>query len=161
MVKIRKINRLTKYDYSQPGYYFVTICTDNKIEYFGEIKNGIMVLNSAGNIAKQFWENTPLCYQNTDIDAFIVMPNHVHGIIIIQDRQAKGLHYSLSQIVGSYKNAVTKSIRAQTNIEFSWQPSFYDHVIRKDESLDKIREYIKNNPLKWELDKNDPSNLWM
>jgi putative transposase len=161
MGKFRKNNRLVKYDYSQPGYYFITICTDNKIEYFGTIRNGEMALSAAGRIARQFWKNTPVCYQNADIDEYVVMPNHLHGIIIIKDRQAGGLHYNLSQIVGSYKNTVTKNIRSKLKMEFGWQPSFYDHVIRKDESLDKIRKYVRNNPLKWELDRNNTSNLWM
>jgi len=161
MAKLRKTNRLSKFDYSQPGYYFVTVCTDNRKECFGKVENGVMILNTEGKIAEKSWKNTPECYQGVDIDEFAVMPNHIHGIVIIRERQAEGLHYTLSQIVGSYKNVVSKNIHAQGNIQFGWQPSFYDHVIRKDESLDKIREYIRNNPLKWELDRNNPSNLWM
>jgi REP element-mobilizing transposase RayT len=86
----------------------------------------------------------------------------MHGIIVIEPVvQASGLLLSLSQIVGSYKNIVTKQIRNNQLKEFSWQPSFYDHVVRRDESLNKIREYIRSNPLKWELDRNNPANLWM
>lgn len=161
MVHFRKQNRLIKYDFAQPGFYFVTICTSDRKEYFGEIDQGNMILNNSGRVAQKVWERAPLLYKNVDIDEFVVMPNHIHGIVIIKPQeQAEGLHYSLSQIVGSYKNVVSKTLRAILN-EFSWQPSFYDHVIRKDESLDKIREYICNNPLKWELDKNNPANLWM
>ncbi len=140
MINFRKTNRLAKYDYGQPGYYFVTICTDKKIEHFGKVENGIMVLNLAGEIVKKFWKNNPVCYKYVGIDEFVIMPNHFHGIVVIQERQAKGPHYNLSQIVGSYKNVVTKNIHASGLIQFNWQPSFYDHVIRKDESLDKIRE---------------------
>lgn len=161
MEKLRKKNRLANFDYTQPGYYFVTICTNNRIEYFGKIIDGIMMKNQAGKIAEEFWERNRQVYSNIGLDEFIIMPNHLHGILIIQEGQAEGLHYSLSKIIGSYKNIVTKNIRASGFAEFAWQPSFYDHVIRKDESLDKIREYIRNNPLKWELDRNNLSNLWM
>jgi putative transposase len=161
MNKFRKINRLVKYDYSQSGYYFVTICTDNRLKLFGKVENGIITLSPEGKIAEDHWKDNPAHYENICIDEFVVMPNHLHGIIIIKDSQATGLHYSLSQIVGSYKNVVTKDIRNQGNQDFAWQSSFHDHVIRKDESLEKIREYIYNNPLKWELDRNNPSNLWM
>lgn len=169
---IRKQNRLTKYDYSQSGYYFVTVCTDNRIEFFGSIEGQKMILNNLGIIAEQFWKEIPNHYNNTELDEFVIMPNHMHGILVIKPdvslglaglptrKQADGLPYSLSQIIGSYKNVVTKLAR-QPNPVFSWQPSFYDHVIRKEESLDKIREYILSNPLKWELDRNSPSNLWM
>ena len=161
MNKYRKINRLIKYDYSQPGYYFVTICTSNRVECFGNVENGVMVLNQDGQAAEKHWIDSPAHYKNVDIDEFIVMPNHLHGIIIIKDSKIEGLQNNLSKIVGSYKNVVTKEIHKKGNQNFAWQASFYDHVIRKDESLDKIREYIKNNPLKWELDRNNLSNLWM
>jgi REP element-mobilizing transposase RayT len=158
----RKQNRLTKYNYTQPGFYFVTICCDRKIEYFGQVKNAIMVLNDCGKIAEDFWKTIPKHYNNISLDEFVVMPNHMHGIIVIEPVvQASGLLLSLSQIVGSYKNIVTKQIRNNQLKEFSWQPSFYDHVVRRDESLNKIREYIRSNPLKWELDRNNPANLWM
>ena len=161
MNKFRKLNRLIKYDYSQPGYYFVTICTSNRVECFGRVENGTMILSPEGKIAEDHWKDNPTHYENIALDEFIVMPNHLHGIIIIREGQAEGLHYSLQRIIGSYKNVVSKDVRNKVNKDFAWQPSFYDHVIRKDESLDKIREYIKNNPLKWELDRNSLSNLWM
>ena len=139
----------------------MTTCTGNRVECFGVVNNRTMVLNDLGKIAEAAWVKTPMVYKNVDIDEFVIMPNHMHGIVIIKPhQQARGLHYSLSQIVGSYKNSVTKLAR-QLMHDFSWQPSFYDHVIRKDESLEKIREYIRNNPLKWELDRNNPANLWM
>jgi len=162
MNQFRRINRLTKYDYSQLGYYFITACCDRKIEYFGQVENGVMKLNECGQAANNIWLEIPQHYKNIGIDEFIVMPNHMHGIIVIQDVvQATGLPAGLSQVVGSYKNVVSKRIRQEVLKEFAWQPSFYDHVIRKEDSLDKIREYITNNPLKWELDRNNPSNLWM
>ena len=162
MINFRKTNRLTKYDYGQPGFYFVTVCTSQRKEYFGVAENGKMVLNDAGKMAENIWKRTPERYKNVQLDQFVIMPNHMHGIVVIQEVvQTPGLRPSLSQIVGSYKNVASKEIRSQGLKDFAWQPSFYDHVIRKDESLDKIREYIVNNRLKWELDRNNPSNLWM
>ena len=119
-----------------------------------------MVLNAAGQTAQDFWREIPNHYENVALDEFIVMPNHVHGIIILK-MQANGLRYSLSTIVGSYKNIVSKTLHTRGQKDFCWQGSFYDHVIRKEESLDKIREYIKNNPRKWELDRNNAENVWM
>jgi REP element-mobilizing transposase RayT len=159
---VRKQNRLNNYDYSQPGYYFVTACTKDRKEYFGSVNIGKIDLSEMGKVVEEVWKRTPKLYKIVDIDEFVVMPNHLHGIVIIKPgEQAGGLRYSLDQIVGSFKNVVTKFIRKQFIPDFAWQPSFYYHVIRKEEGLDKIREYIRNNPLKWELDRNNLENLWM
>lgn len=162
---------MQKYDYSQPGYYFVTICTKGRIEYFGKIGNGIMNLNQIGKIAETIWQQIPNSYSCVALDNFVVMPNHLHGIIIIQPhdgtprRAATGLDAlipnSLPSIVNHFKGAVKKQCNKNGFADFQWQSRFYDHVIRKDESLDKIREYIKNNPLKWELDRNNPDGMWV
>ncbi len=157
---MRKVNRLQKYNYSTPGYYFITACTDQRQEYFGKIKEGGIILNECGKIAEAIWQRTPKIYKDIELDGYIIMPNHIHAIVII-NKQATGLHYNLSKIVGTYKNVVTKNIRQRLNPEFAWQPSFYDHVIRKEEDLEKIREYIRNNPLNWELEKNNTKNLYM
>ena len=153
--------RLKEWDYQNPWWYYVTINTKNHYPWFGDVANGKMLLNKIGKIVENEWKKTVIIRRNVDLDYFVVMPNHIHGIIIIREGQAEGLHYSLQQIIGSYKNVATKDIRQKVNKDFAWQPSFYDHVTRKEESLEKIREYIKNNPLKWELDRNNISNLWM
>jgi len=157
---LRKPNRIKNFDYTYPNFYFVTICAKDRREYFGEVLNHEMVLNAAGQTAQNFWQEMPKHYKNVKTDEFIVMPNHLHGIIVLE-MQANGLRYSLSQIVGSYKNIVSKILHAGGLEDFYWQASFYDHVIRKEESLDKIREYIKNNPRKWDLDRNNAGNVWM
>jgi REP element-mobilizing transposase RayT len=82
-MKERKLNRLKDYDYSKSGYYFVTVCTRNREEWFGKIENGEMHLNTLGEIAKDFWAEIPLHFQHIEIDEFSVMPNHVHGILVI------------------------------------------------------------------------------
>ena len=165
--------RLKQFDYSQPGFYFVTICIKNRVELFGNITQGKMHLNPLGLIAEQIWEQTPKSYSCAALNEFIFMPNHMHGIVIIKPHgshdgtprhAATGLRSlvsdSLPSIINHYKGAVTKACK-KLSADFAWQSRFYDHIIRKDESLDKIREYIRNNPLKWELDRNNPESLWM
>ena len=142
---------------------------------FGEIENETMILNQYGNIAKYKWTEIPYHYENVDIDIFVIMPNHIHGIIIIKPQKdimavgteqcsvptnkiPKSNKYGLlSKVIKSFKNAVTKDIKEiSPDADFRWQRSFYDHIIRDDEGLEEIRRYIVQNPLKWELDENNP-----
>lgn len=170
----RQSMRLKDYDYSTNGYYFITICTKNKIECFGKITNGKMELSEIGKIANQCWLEIPEHFPNTKLDEYIIMPNHLHGILIIENDPAfvgnknfcslpwqTKLSRSLSSIIRGFKIGVTKWCRNNNHKEFQWQKSFYDHIIRNEESLDNIREYIRNNPLKWEFDRNNLENLFM
>ena len=154
----RKPIRIKEYDYSNPGYYHVTICTYNRKELFGYIENSRMFLNKYGKIAKLAWENIPDHFPNVEIDEYIVMPNHIHGIIIMNisvgDGHARPVN-NLSVIIGSYKSAVTKQINLINEGIFKWQRFFYDHVIRTEGSLNKVREYIRNNPTNWDSDENN------
>ena len=160
--KERKPNRLKNYDYSQSGHYFITICTENRVEWFGKIENGEMLLNEHGIIAQRIWLEIPQHFGYISLDEFMVMPNHIHGIIVVGNnvgnRHACSLQKRQYQIipvtVGSYKSAVARNIRQiKSNIpKFVWQKSFYDHVIRDEISLNRIREYIRNNPLQWDAD---------
>ncbi|MCJ7813616.1 transposase [bacterium] len=162
----RRSIRLKGYDYSSPGYYFVTICTYQRIEKFGKVKDGEMILNPCGRIIHQIWQTIPEYHHQTDLDEFIVMPNHIHGIIIIKSFvgteqcsvPTKPEFYGLlSKIIKSFKGICTKTIRNQFHDDqFAWQRSFYDHVIRNEKALQNIGEYIINNPLKWEFDKENP-----
>ncbi len=151
----RKTNRLREYDYSMTGYYYVTICTYNREELFGHIENNQMILNKSGRIAKTAWLEIPNHFPNIELDEFIVMPNHIHGIIIINNPVGDGharpvnKNNNLSVIIGSYKSAVSKEMHQLNNISFHWQRSFYEHVIRTEKSLSNIREYISNNPATW------------
>jgi putative transposase len=166
--------RLENYDYSMAGYYFVTFVTKNRECYFGKIENEKLILNEIGKIAYNSWINIPEHYDSVEIDEFIIMPDHIHGIIIINDNTKNNktintvgvgqcptptvlmtenridTNYGLlSKIINSYKNIVTKTIREKyPDTFFNWQRSFYDHIIRKNESLDRIRNYIKYNYLK-------------
>ena len=174
MIK-RKPNRLRNYDYSQSGHYFVTICTQHRKEWFGKVRDGEIDLSIFGEIAKDFWTEIPGHFRYVGIDEFAVMPNHVHGILIIEQdlvgnayvRSHQGNAYRhslhdktkmlLSKVTQQYKASVTCRINSLgTDIRFAWQKSFYDHIVRSEKSLDLIREYIQNNPLKWDLDRENP-----
>ena len=169
----RKLNRLKDYDYSTCGYYYVTICIRDKVSVFGEIKNETMVLNHFGKIAGRRWREIPEHYENVGIDSYVIMPNHIHGIIIIKPydnntsvgteqcsvptvigKKSSSKKYGLlSKIIKSFKNTVIKDVREiDPDFDFGWQRSFYDHIIRKDDVLTEIRKYIAENPLKWYLD---------
>jgi len=159
--------RLQNWDYRWDGYYFITICTKEKKEYFGEIQNGKMVLSQLGIIADILWYEIKNHAQNIKLDAFIVMPNHIHGILILSNNkntpnlspktigetrfQNQGKN-SISSIVGGYKSAVTKHAH-RLNFEFAWQSRFYENIIRNEDRYIQIIDYIHQNPLKWENDK--------
>jgi REP element-mobilizing transposase RayT len=138
----------------------------NKSHFFGEISNSRNILSSIGEIASRFWIEIPLHFPDIKIDEYVIMPNHVHGIIVIHSNitseQLDNIDFnkshslpkpkSLSSIIRSYKSAVTRWARANGWSSFAWQPRFYDHIIRDDEDLRRIRKYIQENPYKWELD---------
>ena len=157
----RRSIRLKEYDYSQAGFYFVTICTEGKRCLFGKITDGKMHSNTAGRIAEKYWKEIPLHYPNVRLDVFTIMPNHIHGILIIEnnDERAenipplqKTMSGSVGAIVRGYKIGVSKWFRQNTQTKDVWQRNYYEHVIRKDESMLKIQEYILNNPILWEKD---------
>lgn len=160
----RSRNRLKGYDYSQSNYYYVTICTDSRKEWFGEIENNRMILNDHGQIVKQQWQWLAKQYSYIELDEYVLMPNHIHGIIIINNqisniRQVATCPYvvkSLSSLIGAFKTTSSKLIHQNGLPDFTWQRSFHDHVIRNDKSLDNVREYIKNNPAIWD---NDEENI--
>ncbi|MCH7676844.1 hypothetical protein IH879_18140 [candidate division KSB1 bacterium] len=162
----RKSIRLKDYDYSRDGYYFfVTICTKNREEYFGQISGDEMILNECGKIARQNWLEIPDHFEDVKLDEHVILPNHIHGIVIIDsgdepvgNRHACSLqerqYQKLPVVIGSYKSAVTREInQIQNKFHFKWQKSFYDPIIRNDRSLHKIRHYIHYNSLKWKYDR--------
>jgi REP element-mobilizing transposase RayT len=173
----RKSIRLQSYDYSSPGYYFVTICTINREPIFGRIENGEMVLNDFGNIANKYWLRMPINYDYIRINAYVVMPNHVHGIIQVTKKYnptAGAIHelplrlglmdqetyrkrrrqMYLSKIVGWYKMNVSRDINQKRDAHCGscWHRNYFEHIIRDQESLNKITEYINKNPELWKLD---------
>ncbi len=168
----RKPNRLKNYNYSKPGYYFVTICTKNKIQYFGKIKNNKMILSEIGKIAHDCWFEIPKHFNNIELDEFIVMPNHIHGIVIINENNAGSFlpdnelcflndrtKMLLPKIIQQYKSSVTRIINKNKSLPyFQWQKFYYDSIVRNEKQLLRIQEYVINNALKWELDIENPIN---
>ncbi len=184
--KNRKSQRLANYDYSQNGMYFISICTKNRQELFGEIKDGTMVLNRSGEIVKNNLINISEYQENIFLDVFIVMPNHIHAIIEINyatlgvvgnNMGAVGnivgaVHEPplqarrqmlMPKIIGKFKMLSAKEINILLNNSGNpmWQRNYYDHIIRNDEALSKIREYIITNPERWERDRNNEENIFM
>jgi REP element-mobilizing transposase RayT len=169
--------RLKNYDYSSPGTYFITICTYNRQCLFGEIVNGEMRLNEYGEIVRDEWYCSVHIRNEIELfeNEFIVMPNHIHGIVrIVENRTTNNvgatgrsplqqqqfgqphgpLKKSLSSFVAGFKSSVTKQINQirQTPGIPVWQRNYYEHIIRNDNELNKIREYIINNPKRWKED---------
>ena len=169
----RKSIRLKEYDYSREGAYFVTICTYGKVCVFGEVMEEEVRLNDVGLIVEEEWLRTKEIRPEIELDAFIVMPNHLHGIVVIKDtptdgqKSTVGTHgrvslqrrsRSLSSLMAGFKSAATKRINEMRHTPRTpvWQSRFHDHIIRDGDDLDRIREYIIDNPLKWYLDEDNP-----
>ncbi len=170
--------RLKGWDYSNDGYYFITICTKNRNYFFGEIIDGKMKLNAVGKLAEKFWLQIPLQFEYAKLDVFVVMPNHIHVILVIDktnvcrdtiNRVSTGgitknhnpmLHDNVSRIIRWYKGRTTFESR-KINTEFGWQSRFYDHIVRNEKSIMAIREYIINNPKMWQRDRNNALGLKM
>jgi REP element-mobilizing transposase RayT len=164
----RRSIRLKGYDYSQAGAYFVTICAQNRECLFGEIVDGKMQWNEAGYIAAQSWQWLAEQYRQVTLDEWVVMPNHLHGILIIADdsrggsRTAPTEHRkSLGRLIGAFKTVSTKRINGLHNTTGStiWQRNYWEHVIRDEAELNSIREYIQNNPAQWQFDQLHVSNM--
>ena len=174
----RRSIRLPGYDYSRSGAYFVTICTQNRECMFGKIVGGEMVLNDAGRMINIVWDEMQGNYPGVETDEFVVMPNHTHGIIVLvgagprtcpDNGQPKNNGHpqgvaptlSLPDVVHRFKTMTTK--RYTDGVKQSgwapypgklWQRNYYEHIIRNEQELNKIREYIVNNPFNWQSDEN-------
>ena len=168
----RKSIRLKGYDYSQAGAYFITICTKGRKELLGAIRDGKMCSSAIGRIVQECWDVLPSHYPNVQLDAFVVMPDHAHGIIVILDdephRVREGLRPStgktrnrppLSEIVRAFKSFSARRINEQNGTagQSFWQRGYYDHIIRNERSLERIREYISTNPSRWQYDRQNTS----
>ena len=167
--------RLKDYDYTRYGAYFVTVCTYRKLLLFGSVCDSVISLTPLGRLVHQTWGALPQMCTGVQLDRFLVMPNHLHGILLIGEtsveespgspgRPQGSAPTSLPAAVGRFKSlTVVRAIKEEviapgTNCSGRvWQRSYYDHVIRNDGSLDRIREYIVNNPAQWSLDRENPS----
>ena len=163
-----KTTRLQNWDYGANAPYFVTICTANRKHFFGQVVNGEMQLSEIGKMAETFWMAIPEHFPFVQLDAFVVMPNHVHGIIVIDKtdeehskdtkscvstkNQFGPQSKNLASIVRGFKIGVKKYASIH-QIDFAWQSLYHDHIIRNDIAYQRIHDYILNNPKKWEEDK--------
>jgi REP element-mobilizing transposase RayT len=176
----RRSIRLSEYDYSFPNWYYITICTNERRNLFGSVKNGKMILNKFGNVVEGEWIRTKEARKYVDLDYYVIMPNHLHGIIIIEQSiengrgelnsptkdnsgrmqyaptniKFKSPSHTLGAIVRGFKSSVTKRLRELSgNYDLKiWQRNYYEHIIRNESDLQNIRKYITLNPLKWEID---------
>ena len=211
----RKSIRLKGYDYASKGMYYITLCVNARLCLFGDVVNEEMQLNDAGKMVDQIWREIPDHYPGTDIDEHTVMPNHLHGIIILNDTlvgappcgrpemnaeignqeqiqaqgpahqeqgqaqgpahqeqgQAQGpaptgTRLKLGDVVGKFESYTMhlyiQGVRNKGWKPFHkklWQRNYYDHIIRNEKELNRIRDYIINNPLKWEFDRENPKNI--
>ena len=164
----RRSIRLLDYDYGREGAYFVTLCVHDRGCLFGEIVDGAMQLNECGALVASEWSRTTAIRPQVVLDEFVVMPNHFHAVIAIADSRRGVLPYArpsfdrrrgaLAAIVRGFKSATTKTINSMRKSPGApvWQRNYYEHVVRNDEELQRIREYIMNNPLQWSLDWENP-----
>ncbi len=191
----RKSIRLPDWDYSWGWWYYVTMCTQGRECIFGIVISDEMRLNDVGEIVRDEWMKTPTIRPEVELDEYVIMPNHMHGIIIINDSSqshAGAIHESprrevpqsewwqdrihespprmrkiderrqmtLSKIIGRFKMNSAKQINLirKTPGTPVWQRGFYEHIIRNDADLTRIRTYMANNPLQWAIDEENPTN---
>ena len=158
-IRGRRSVRLREHDY-RSGTYFVTICANNRVPTFGEVVQRRVNLSSAGQVANACWLEIPRCFPHVELDAFVVMPDHIHGILcLVTDpvessrprRFGDAVPGSLSTIVGTYKSEVTKRINAirDTPGQKVWQRNYYEHIVRNPIDLHQIRWYVITNPIRW------------
>jgi len=182
--------RLKNYDYSLDGAYFITIVIKNREHYFGKIVRGKMVLNNIGQIVQQFWDEIPQHFPFIKLGAMVIMPNHIHGVLWIDKSlvlsstvavvDGRGVacnastmdeninekmanispkRGSLATVIRSFKSAVTRKSR-KILPDFAWQPRFHDRIIRDENEMNRIREYIIQNPAMWERNRNN-QGIWL
>lgn len=177
--------RLTGWDYGSHGLYFITICTKDRVRYFGEIENlNSIILNETqnasetqsiaslqateiGKIANDSWESIPLFHPYVELDDFVIMPDHMHGILFInkpdktnwETNKFGPQRNNLASILRGYKSSV-KTYATTNNIEFLWQSRYYDRVIRNEKEYLNIKNYINHNPENWLLDDDDFEKLF-
>lgn len=163
----RRSIRLKEFDYSQPGSYFVTMVTHQRKCLFGEVVEGNVQLSEAGTIVSEMWRGLPERFPNVLADLFVVMPNHIHVVVDVGaqfiapggvgEEDAMNRAPTLGQVIRTVKAASTHRIRQSSDLAVVWQRNYYEHVIRDEQSLNRIRQYILDNPLRWEIDPENPA----
>jgi putative transposase len=152
-IPVRKHTRLPDFDYSNPGAYLVTICTHNRQNIFGSIRDNKVEQSQLGHVIEISWQNMPSFFDIT-LDEYVVMPNHFHAILWINDRSITTKASQLIAIIQTFKSLATKRIHKiqKSTKTVIWQRSFYESIIRDEVHLNTAREYIKTNPIKWQSD---------
>jgi REP element-mobilizing transposase RayT len=167
----RRSIRLKGYDYSQAGAYFVTICIENRACLLGQVAGGAVELNECGQVAHACWQWLREQYEWVDLDAFVVMPNHLHGIVVIRALDAGGSRTAptvgaggagnkgLGRLIGAFKTVSTRRINEHrgTPGQSVWQRNYYEHVIRNEAASHRLRDYIAGNPARWNDDPENPA----
>lgn len=178
--------RLPGWDYGNVGYYYVTICTKDRAHFFGDVVAEDVVLSAIGEIVADEWLKTECLRDNVRLDAWMIMPNHMHLILVITYRvesvgeggtfqknktpqrgvstgvaSEKWAGNTVGSIVGQFKGACTKRIWAEGFNEFAWQPRFFDRIIRSEDELHRARHYIASNPVNWDKDRDNMAGLYM
>jgi len=172
MIQSRRPIRLRGYDYSTNGAYFVTICAHNRICLFGNIANAEIILNDYGKTVGQAWFDLPNHYPEVELDASVIMPNHIHGIVVLHHDDVVGAgfkpaltpdnrRHGLSEIIRGFKSFSARRINAIRNTFGApvWQRGYFDRVIRNEGELNRIREYVLNNSTNWDMDRENPDAL--
>lgn len=177
----RKTLRLPYYDYSQHGAYFVTICTQNRKCLFGNVLDDEMRLNEKGQMIENTWKDLVNRFNFVILDIYVIMPNHFHGIMVLKGRGEPRVRPnrrgepcvhpgtnkdSLGRVIQAFKSITTneyiKNVKTKNWPRFDeklWQRDYFDRIIRNEYELDRIREYIVNNPLQWSIDEENPEYL--
>ncbi len=154
----RRSIRLQGYDYAQAGAYFVTLCTVQKQCLIGSMETDGIHLTDAGRIAAESWEWLAAQYPYVELDAWVLMPNHLHGILLLRD-DVPGRRKPLGALIGAYKTASTKQINTLRDSpgEVVWQRNYYEHILRGEADLTRVRTYIEHNPARWAEDEENPA----
>ncbi len=173
----RRPMRLRHFDYASPAAYFVTICTRDRLCILGEVVNGIVSLNENGRLVQRAWKNLPNHYPHVEIDCWVIMPNHIHGILVLTGKggnrvgtkgraglkpaptEGRAAPHGLPEVVRAFKTFSARRINLHRGTSGSslWQRGYFEHVIRSESSLNRIRRYIVENPLRWDEDLENPA----
>ena len=179
----RRSIRLRGYDYAQSGAYFVTVVVQDRLCLLGDVVDQEMRTNETGEMVRRLWEGLPGRFPFIQLDAFVVMPNHVHGILVIDEsvgaplvgarcgassppRATTRVAPILGAVIGAYKSLTTSAYIEGVNAgawppfrKRLWQRNYYEHVVRNDASLAELRQYIVDNPARWAFDRENPLML--
>ncbi|HVL26235.1 MAG TPA: transposase [Thermomicrobiales bacterium] len=158
-VRVTSRRRLRGYDYAEPASYYVMLCTEGRLPFFGNVHEGGMTLSVPGEVVTSWWATIPLRFPATELDALVVMPNHLHGVLMIQAAPTVSLPEGIPS-----RGRVMQWFKSITTVEYTrgvrdygwppfpgrlWQPGFHDHIVRNDRDLERIRAYIDGNPTRW------------